>query len=158
MFGFTQCTTKGRDDRCHSRHRAAFHLDLFHPPPPTISSSPTMATSPPLMNADSLARCDEQAAYKRFRAMFEGRTIHYNVEQLTPFVHDYNLKNPKLSYPVAYDQALRHVIAAQGADGQVYQRLSAPRAIIVDVAEEDGNVEIVPHGGKGGTMRIVHPN
>ena len=77
----------------------------------------------------------------------ESKSLHFLQDQTTPYVRGYNGK--------AYDTAVIHLIKKRMATGETVER---PRpTYVVQQAEEEGEVEIVSYGGKGGSLRIVHP-
>jgi len=77
----------------------------------------------------------------------ESKSLKFLQDQTSPHVRRYNGK--------AYDTAVTELITKRMATGETVER---PRpTYVVQQAEEEGEVEIVSYGGKGGSLRIVHP-
>lgn len=77
----------------------------------------------------------------------ESKSLKFLQDQTSPYVRGYNGK--------AYDTAITEMINKKVAAGETVQRIRPTYA--VQRAEDEGEVEIVPYGGKGGSLRIVHP-
>lgn len=56
----------------------------------------------------------------------------------------------------AHDAAILRLIAERSAEGKVIERPRRAALVRPYIEEEEGVVEIVEYGGRGGTMRIVH--
>ena len=72
---------------------------------------------------------------------------------------DYNDKNFSKNwgwFPGQYKQIYYNVLRDRTAAGERAKRQRISYAIAHDT-EDPGNVEVVEYGGKGQTMRIVHP-
>lgn len=78
----------------------------------------------------------------------ESKSLKFLQDQTSPQVRGYNGR--------VYDTAVMQLINRRMAAGETVER-PRPTYAVQQVAEEKGEVEIVPYGGKGGTMRIVHP-
>ena len=82
----------------------------------------------------------------------EPKSLKFLSDQMSPCVRGYN--------GAAYDAAVlallrkrrEHMNEEEAEEELVRHRVSMPRE-----EEEEGEVEIVPYGGKGQTLRIVHP-
>lgn len=77
----------------------------------------------------------------------ESKSLKFLQDQTSPHVRGYNGK--------AYDTAIREMINRKMMAGETVERVRP--TYVVQRAEEEGEVEIVPYGGKGGSLRIVHP-
>jgi hypothetical protein len=77
----------------------------------------------------------------------ESKSLTFLQDQMSPCVRGYNGK--------AYDTAVIHLIKKRMAAGETVERIRPTYA--VQQMEEEGEVEIVSYGGKGGSLRIVHP-
>lgn len=78
----------------------------------------------------------------------ESKSLKFLQDQTAPYVRGYN--------GTAYDTAVAKLIEVKMAAGEAVER-SRPTYAVQTVAEEEGEVEIVSYGGKGGSLRIVHP-
>ena len=77
----------------------------------------------------------------------DDKTLEWLVNQRHPAVRGYNGKE--------YDTAIDALIERKLEEGE-YIPYRPPTYIISSEADEE-NVEVVSYGGKGGTLRIVHP-
>ena len=77
----------------------------------------------------------------------ESKSLKFLQDQTSPHARGYNGK--------AYDTAVMEMIRRKMAAGETVERIRPTYA--VQRAEEEGEVEIVSYGGKGGSLRIVHP-
>lgn len=77
----------------------------------------------------------------------ESRSLKFLQDQTSPQVRGYNGK--------MYDTAVVELIKKKMAAGETVERSRLTYA--VQREDEGGKVEIVPYGGKGGSLRIVHP-
>ena len=79
----------------------------------------------------------------------ESRSLKFLQDQTNPCVRGYNGKE--------YDTAINILIKERMDAGETVKR-HRPTYMVSQAAEEDeGEVEVVPYGGKGGSLRIVHP-
>lgn len=80
----------------------------------------------------------------------ESRSLKFLQDQTSAYVRGYNGK--------AYDTAVTEMIKKRMTAGETVERFR-PTYVVqrAEEEEEEGEVEIVPYGGKGGSMRIVHP-
>lgn len=78
----------------------------------------------------------------------ESRSLKFLQDQTDPCVRGYNGKE--------YDTAINILIKERMDAGETVKR-HRPTYIVSEAAEEEGEVEVVPYGGKGGSLRIVHP-
>ncbi len=77
------------------------------------------------------------------------KSLEWLVNQTSPYIRGYNWKE--------YDTAV-HALKKMKLD--MGERIERRRRSCVVPSEDDvdaANVEIIPFGGKGGTIRIVHP-
>ena len=78
----------------------------------------------------------------------ETKSLKFLQDQTSPHVRGYNGK--------IYDTAVTELIKKRMAAGETVERLR-PTFVVQQAVEEEGEVEIVSYGGKGGSLRIVHP-
>lgn len=78
----------------------------------------------------------------------EGRTLKFLTDQTHPCVRGYNGEE--------YDTAIAILINKRMDAGETLTR-HRPTYIVSPTVEEEGEVEVIPYGGKGGSLRIVHP-
>jgi hypothetical protein len=78
----------------------------------------------------------------------ESKSLTFLLDQTSPHVRGYNGK--------AYDIAIREMIKTRITAGETVERIR-PTYAVQRAEEEEGEVEIVSYGGKGGSLRIVHP-
>lgn len=78
----------------------------------------------------------------------ESKSLKFLQDQTAPYVRGYNGR--------VYDTAVMELIKKKMEAGETVER-SRPTYAVQPVAEEEGEVEIVSYGGKGGSLRIVHP-
>ena len=80
----------------------------------------------------------------------EPRSLEYLHDQTSPHVRGHNGK--------VYDTAVVELIRKKVAAGENVKRRRVTYAVQRSVEEkEEGEVEIVSYGGRGGSLRIVHP-
>ena len=77
------------------------------------------------------------------------KTLEWLENQKHPCVRGYN--------GTEYDTAIDRLINTRKDAGEYVER-HRPTFIIPTDELDEKNVEIISYGGKGGTMRIVHPN
>ena len=77
----------------------------------------------------------------------ESKSLTFLQDQTSPYVRGHNGN--------AYDAAVMELVKNKMAAGETVQRIRP--TYVVQRAEEEGEVEIVSYGGKGGSLRIVHP-
>lgn len=77
----------------------------------------------------------------------ESKSLKFLQDQTSVYIRGYNGKE--------YDTAVTELITKRIAAGETMERIRPTYA--VQIAEEEGEVEIVSYGGRGGTLRIVHP-
>ena len=78
----------------------------------------------------------------------QGKTLQFLQDQRSPHVLGHNGE--------AYDAAVYQLIKERMEAGETVEPPRMPQTA-VPIQEEEGEVEVIPFGGKGGTMRIVHP-
>jgi len=78
----------------------------------------------------------------------ESKSLKFLQDQTSPHVRGYNGR--------VYDTAVVELIQKRMAAGETVERFR-PTYSVPQVEEEEGEVEIVSYGGKGGSLRIVHP-
>ena len=81
-----------------------------------------------------------------YKECLKDKTLKFLQDQTSPLIVGFNGAN--------YDAAIRELIRERMAQGEVVERVQRSH-ILKD--EEEGHVEVVSYGGKGGTLRIVHP-
>ena len=74
------------------------------------------------------------------------KSLSWLQEQRAPYIRGYNGRE--------YDSAIDTLISMRIAEGKTIVHVR-PSCIIPH--EEEGEVEVVDYGGKGGKIRIVHP-
>ena len=79
----------------------------------------------------------------------ESRSLKFLQDQTSPHVRGHNGKE--------YDSAVVELIKIKMAAGETVVQRPRPTHAVQQVVEEEGDVEIISYGGKGGTLRIVHP-
>lgn len=77
----------------------------------------------------------------------ESKSLKFLQDQTSPHVCGYNGK--------AYGTAVIKIINKRMAAGETVE-CHRPMYVAQQVVEEDGEVEIISYGGKGGVLRIVH--
>ena len=76
------------------------------------------------------------------------RSIEWLTDQTADCIRGFNGK--------AFDAAVQELIDKRHDEGHRIVRIR--RTNIIHNEEEDGgDVEVIPYGGKGGSIRIVHP-
>ena len=78
----------------------------------------------------------------------ESKSLKFLQDQTSPYIRGYN--------GTVYDTAVAEMIESRMAAGETVER-ARPKNAVQSVARQEGEVEIVSYGGKGGTLRIVHP-
>lgn len=89
--------------------------------------------------------------YKEWKTLFAKKDLKYLQNQTRGYIMKHNLKVSG----AAYGDALIDSIKERHNQGEIVLRKKATS--ILPVEEEQGEVEIIRCGGKGQTMRIVHP-
>ena len=79
----------------------------------------------------------------------ESKSLKFLQDQTSSHARGYNSK--------AYDNAVMELINRRMAAGETMERPRPTNAVQSVAKQEEGEVEIVSYGGKGGTLRIVHP-
>lgn len=79
----------------------------------------------------------------------ESKSLKFLQDQTSPYIRGYN--------GMVYDTAVAEMIESRMAAGETVERPRPTYAVQSVARQEEGEVEIVSYGGKGGTLRIVHP-
>ena len=80
-------------------------------------------------------------------AVMKGKTLHWLKNQQHPQVRGCNGK--------AHDEAVDMLIEQRAGEEEIRQIFTPMPRILQE--EEEGVVEVVEYGGRGGKLRIVHP-
>lgn len=78
----------------------------------------------------------------------QSKSLKFLHDQTSPHVRGYN----GAEHDIAVDTLIKNRIN----NGERIERTPRPTYILTQ-ADDKGEVEIIPFGGKGGTIRIVHP-
>lgn len=77
------------------------------------------------------------------------KPLSWLVDQRAPYIRGANGKN--------YDAAIDALIERRRDNGESLVR-ARPSHIPPRAEEDEGRVEVIDYGGKGGKLRIVHPS
>lgn len=82
-------------------------------------------------------------------ARLESKSLAWLLDQRSACVRGFNGK--------AYDDAVDALVRARMARGEEHRASRKRPAVLRAGEEEEGEVEVIDYGGKGGKLRVVRP-